>query len=772
MKSIPLLIAEELSVRPQQVEATIQLLDEGARVPFIARYRKEATGGLDDTQLRQLEERLIYLRELDERRQTILKSIQEQEKLTPELQTAIESAQTKQTLEDIYLPYRPKRRTKGQAAIEAGLLPLADALLNDPQQDPATLASTYINAEQGFEDVKQVLEGAKFILMERFCEHSELVVALRDKLRQQAILFATAPEDKRDPQSKFKDYFDYQEAFHKIPAHRALALFRGRKEGILRLQVELPNLETTIPHPCENMIAHYHAIHFDQRPADAWLMEVVRWTWKVKLSTQIENELFSELKEMAEKEAIQVFATNLNNLLMAAPAGNKVILGLDPGFRTGVKATIVDSTGQLLHYTTIFPHAPKNEWDASRELLAQLTQQYSVNLISIGNGTASRETDRLVADMLKTHPEITAKKIVVSEAGASVYSASALAAAEFPTLDVTYRGAVSIARRLQDPLAELVKIEPKAIGVGQYQHDVNQSHLARSLNNVVEDCVNAVGVDVNTASSALLSHVAGLNSTIATHIVNYRNQQGAFSSRQQLTQIPRLGQRTFEQAAGFLRIPNSENPLDASSVHPESYSVVEAIARHYQVDVRQLMQNAELLHQVDPKLFVTEQVGLPTLMDILKELEKPGRDPRPDFVMPHFKDEVTGLNDLTIGMVLEGVITNVTNFGAFVDVGVHQDGLVHISALSHTFVKNPHDVVKTGQIVKVKVMELDIPRKRIGLSMNLETAPAPAEAKTTHRQVQQPKNNKPRPRSEPAAQPKKSGTFANLFAQAKPLRKS
>ncbi len=773
MNSIYQRIAEEINAHPQQIETAVKLLDEGARVPFIARYRKEATGGLDDTQLRHLEERLMYLRELEERRQTILKSIQEQNKLSPELQQAIQSAHTKQMLEDLYLPYRPKRRTKGQAAIEAGILPLAETLLADPQQDPMILAENYLNAEQGFTDSKLVLEGAKFILMEQFAENPQLIMALRDKLRQQAVLTACAPEDKRDPKSKFKDYFDYQEAWHKIPAHRALALFRARKEGIVRLSLELPEIDTQITHPCEQLIAHYQNIQFAQRPADAWLAEVVRWTWKVKLSTQLENELLTELKEASELEAMRVFATNLKNLLMAAPAGNKVTLGLDPGLRTGVKVAVVDSTGQLLHYTALFPHAPQNEWDKSRAILAGICQEYSVDLISIGNGTASRETDRWVQDLFKTHPEIKAKKIVVSEAGASVYSASALAAEEFPNVDVSYRGAASIARRLQDPLAELVKIDPKSIGVGQYQHDVNQAKLARSLDNVVEDCVNAVGVDVNTASPALLARVAGLNSAIATQIVNYRNQQGAFLNRQQFTQIPRLGQKTFQQAAGFLRIANGNNPLDASAVHPESYSIVEAIAKHYHIDVKKLLDDKSILQQVDPKLFITEQFGLPTLIDILKELEKPGRDPRPDFVMPQFKDEVNDLNDLKVDMILEGVVTNVTNFGAFIDVGVHQDGLVHISALSHTFVKNPHDVVKTGQIVKVKVTELDLARKRIGLSMNLEVTSTPINKPTTTLSTQKPaqkKMQKPHSSTTPE-KPASNNTFAALFAQAKPLRK-
>ncbi len=725
MNSISRRIAEELGVREQQVNATVTLLDEGATVPFIARYRKEVTGSLDDIQLRTLEERLRYLRELEDRRGTILNSIEEQGKLTDELRASIEAADTKNRLEDLYLPYKPKRRTKAQIAREAGLEPLADTLYDDPTQDPETVAAGYLNPEAGVEDVKAALDGARYILMERFAEDAELLGALRDFVWQEGQLKVTVVEGKENEGAKFRDYFDHVEPLRKVPSHRALAILRGRNEGILAYSIVMGDAEEDRrqPHPAEQRIAAHWRIRDNGRAADKWLSDVVRWTWRVKLSTQIETDLIAQVREAAETEAINVFAANLKDLLLLAPAGPRPTLGLDPGLRTGVKVAVIDGTGQVVDHGAIFPHAPQNKWDQSIAQMAAWCQKYKIELVAIGNGTASRETEKLVGDLCKRYPELKLARIVVNESGASIYSASEFASRELPDLDVTIRGAVSIARRLQDPLAELVKIEPKSIGVGQYQHDVSQVQLSRSLDAVVEDCVNGVGVDLNTASVPLLTRVSGLNPSIAQNIVDFRNQNGKFTSRKQLLKVSRLGDRTFEQAAGFLRIAGGENPLDRSSVHPEAYGVVEAIAERNGKRVEDILGDSAFLRSLNPQDYVTEQFGLPTIKDIISELEKPGRDPRPEFRFAHFEEGVETLNDLKPGMVLEGSVTNVTNFGAFVDIGVHQDGLVHISALSHTFVKDPREVVKAGDIVKVKVMEVDIPRKRIGLSMRMDDQP-------------------------------------------------
>lgn len=722
------ILAQELAVKPQQIVAAITLLDEGATVPFIARYRKEVTQGLDDTQLRTLQERLTYLREMEERREAILKSIAEQNKLTPELEAAIREADTKIRLEDLYRPYKPKRRTKGQIAIEAGLEPLADALYNDPTLSPETTAEAYINPEKEIRDVKAALEGARAILMERFAEDPALLEKCRLYLQNHAILQSAVIPEKEKDAIKFQDYFQHQEPWNKVPSHRALAMFRGRRESFLQLNLILPEDENKNATPVpQQMISDHFGIRANHRAADPWLLDVVRWTWKVKVQPHLETELLGILRESAEEEAIIVFKQNLHDLLMAAPAGHLNTLGLDPGLRTGVKVAVIDGTGKLLTTNTIYPHVPHNQWQASLQTLSQLIIQHDIKLISIGNGTASRETEKLVEECMKKHPDRKLIKVVVSEAGASVYSASELAAKEFPSLDVSLRGAVSIARRLQDPLAELVKIDPKSIGVGQYQHDVNQIKLARTLDTVVEDAVNAVGVDVNTASAPLLEHIAGLNQQIAQNLIIYRETHGKFSDRRELLKVPRLGEKAFEQAAGFLRIANGTNPLDASAVHPEAYPVVESILQKSNRSLSDLIGNNTFLHTLNPKEFTTEKFGLPTVQDILKELEKPGRDPRACFQTAQFKEGVESLDDLKPGMILEGVITNVANFGAFVDIGVHQDGLVHISALSNQFVKDPRTIVKTGQIVKVKVLEIDKPRKRISLTMQLE---APIEPGT------------------------------------------
>lgn len=731
MQQISTRIAEELAVSPRQVDAAVQLLDEGATVPFIARYRKEVTGGLDDTQLRRLDERLSYLRELEERRGVILKSIADQEKLTPELEQSIVQAETKTELEDLYLPYKPKRRTKAQIAREAGLQPLAELLLEDPQKDPETEAAGYLNSEHNIGDTKAALDGARQILMEQFAEDATLLGKLRDYLWENGYLKSTLVEGKAEEGRKFSDYFEYSEPLNKIPSHRALAVLRGRNEGVLGLQL-VPNKELLedeqASNPCQMMIAQAFNIENQGRAADAWLQTVVLWTWKIKLHMHFETELIGRIREMAENAAIHVFANNLRDLLMAAPAGAKVTMGLDPGLRTGVKVVVVDDTGKLLTHTTIFPHAPQNQWDQSLRKLATLCEMHKVDLVSIGNGTASRETDKLVSELQKKHPELTFDRIMVSEAGASVYSASELAALEFPDLDVSFRGAVSIARRLQDPLAELVKIEPKSIGVGQYQHDVSQSQLSKTLGAVVEDCVNAVGVDLNTASAPLLARVSGLNKTLAGNIVAFRESHGRFASRKQLLDVERLGPKAFEQAAGFLRIHAGENPLDASTVHPEAYTVVEQMLSQLgDKPVEAVMGKADVIRKLTPESFVSEQFGLPTINDILKELEKPGRDPRGDFKMAKFKDGVEHLEDLKPKMELEGTVTNVTDFGAFVDIGVHQDGLVHISMMSDKFISNPREVVKAGDIVRVHVIDVDLKRRRIGLSM---IGPEPAGAVT------------------------------------------
>ena len=714
--NISQVIANELNVKESQILATVTLLDNGATVPFIARYRKEATGGLDDTQLRCLEERLTYLRDLQARRDVILKSIAEQNKLTPELKEKILLVDNKATLEDIYLPYKPKRRTKAQIAKEVGLESLAFTLLNDPNSIPEKLAENYINKE--VLTVKDALEGARHILMEHFSENADLLAQLRQALWNKGCITSQVIKSKEMEGNKFSDYFAYEEAIKKIPSHRVLALLRGQREGILNINLHLSASET---HECISLIENTFKISKQKKPADSWLAETVSWTWRIKLFLKLELELLLQLREMADQEAINVFASNLRHLLMSSPAGSRVTMGLDPGLRTGVKVVIIDGTGKLLRHISIFPHAPKHQWDVSLEILQQLCQQFKVELISIGNGTASRETDKLVTALKKKYPSLNLKSIVISEAGASVYSASELAANEFPSLDVSYRGAVSIARRLQDPLAELVKIDPKSIGVGQYQHDVNQVKLSRSLQTVMEDCVNAVGVNVNTASIALLSCVAGLNATVAKNIISFRDQHGAFVNRLQLKKVPRLGEKCFEQAAGFLRIVNGENPLDASAVHPESYTLVEKILQKTHQSINTVMGNTPFLQAVNAKDFVDVQFGIPTITDILRELEKPGRDPRPEFKTVNFKEGIETIEDLKPGIILEGMVTNVANFGAFVDIGVHQDGLVHKSMFANHFIKNPHEFVKVGDIVKVKVLEVDIPRKRIQLTMCLET---------------------------------------------------
>ena len=720
IKAIPQLIAEELSVREAQVLAAIKLLDEGSTVPFIARYRKEVTGALDDTQLRQLEQRLQYLRDMDDRRQTILASIEEQGKLSPRLRQSILEADTKNRLEDLYLPYKQKRRTKALIAREAGREPLADALLADPGLNPEEVATNYFNADAGIADSKAALDGARQILMERFAEDADLLARVRQFLQDHVQLAARLIDGKEHEGAKFRDYFEHTEALGKVPSHRALAMFRGRNEGILSLNLVMHAEEKpTEAHPCEAMIASHWHIEDRQRPADRWLRDTVRWTWRVKLLTHLQTDLLGQLRERAEQGAIEVFAHNLKDLLLAAPAGPKATIGLDPGLRTGVKVAVVDANGKVLDHGAIFPTPPQKRIQEAAAVLLKMIRQYDVALIAIGNGTASRETDKFVGDLLRDQPELKVKKVMVNEAGASIYSASELAAREFPDLDVTIRGAVSIARRLQDPLAELVKIDPKSIGVGQYQHDVSQVQLARQLDSVVEDCVNAVGVDVNTASAPLLTRVSGLTQSIASNIVALRDQQGSFSNRQQLLQVSRFGDKTFEQAAGFLRVTGGDNPLDASAVHPESYGVVQSIARRQQREVSGIIGDSRFLRALNPGDYTNDGVGLLTVKDIITELDKPGRDPRPEFRMAEFQDGVEKMSDLKPDMTLEGTVTNVTNFGAFVDIGVHQDGLVHISALAERFVKDPRDVVKAGDIVRVKIMDVDHARKRIALTMRL-----------------------------------------------------
>jgi uncharacterized protein len=723
-------IATELAVQTWQVDAAVKLLDEGSTVPFISRYRKEVTGVLDDTQLRTLEERLSYLRDLNARRKTILDSIEKQGKLTPELANHINVADSKTRLEDLYLPYKTKRRTKAQIAIEAGLQPLADAILKDPTLDPEQTALGYLNAELQISHSKDALDGAKQILMERFSLAADLLAELRNIGWQDAQWQTQVVEGKQQEGAKFQDYFEFQEALKTIPSHRALAILRARNEGILQATIIWSANEHL---PYESRVASYWRIKDQGRAADKWLNEVVRWTWRVKLASQLETALITRVREASEDSAIGVFANNLKDLLLAAPAGDKVTLGLDPGLRTGVKAVVVDPTGKLLKSETIFPHVPHNKWQVALELVVHWCQTYQVQLVAIGNGTGSRETDKLVKEAQARLGAQAPQRIIVSEAGASIYSASALAAAEFPDLDVSYRGAVSIARRLQDPLAELVKIEPKAIGVGQYQHDVSQVQLTRKLDNVVEDCVNNVGVDLNTASAPLLQRVAGLNKTMAENIVLYRDINGAFNNRKQLLKVARLGDKAFEQSAGFLRIRGGDNPLDGTSVHPEAYGLVDQLAGQLKLTVADLI-GSDQLKQIRVKQLHDQGFGEHTLQDLLSELQKPGRDPRPEFRMAKLTDGVESIKDLTLGAVMEGTISNVTNFGAFVDLGVHQDGLVHISALSHQYVKDPHDLVKAGDIVKVKVMQIDVARKRIGLTMRLsDELPTPDDSSNSRK---------------------------------------
>ncbi|MBY8256697.1 RNA-binding transcriptional accessory protein [Vibrio fluvialis] len=760
-------IAKELNVRSEQVIAAVKLIDDGNTVPFIARYRKEVTGGLDDTQLRTLDSRLAYLREMDDRRQTIIKSIQDQGKLTPELEQAIQDADSKTRLEDLYLPYKPKRRTKGQIAIEAGLEPLADKLWTQPDTDPEREAERYIAADKGIDDSKAALDGARAIIMERIAEDANLLEKIRQHLTRNAEIVSRVVEGKERDGEKFKDYFDHREPISKVPSHRALAMLRGRNEGFLTLTLNAdPELEETARQSyCETLIAEHYGIHLSQAAADAWRKQVISWSWRIKVSMHMETELMNAMKERAEIDAIDVFATNLKDLLMAAPAGPRATLGLDPGLRTGCKVAVVDATGKVLATDTIYPHQPHNQYDRAMASVAALVKQHHVDLIAIGNGTASRETDAFAADLIK-RGNLKVQKITVSEAGASVYSASELAAKEFPNLDVSLRGAVSIARRLQDPLAELVKIDPKSIGVGQYQHDVSQSMLAKRLDAVVEDCVNAVGVDVNTASPALLTRVAGLSSTLAQNIVDYRDENGRFDSRSALKKVPRLGPKAFEQCAGFLRIMDGKNPLDASAVHPEAYPVVKNIAEKNQKAIKALIGNSEFLRNLRAVDYTDEHFGVPTVSDIIKELDKPGRDPRPEFKTATFADGVNEVSDLEIGMVLEGVVSNVANFGAFVDIGVHQDGLVHISALTDRFVSDPREVVKAGDIVKVKVMEVDVQRKRIALTMRLNDEPGQESRPARSSQPRQ--ERAPRRRDEPSnAGGAMSGAFAAAFAKAK-----
>lgn len=757
-------IAKAVGASVDQVRAAVDLLDEGATVPFIARYRKEVTGGLDDTQLRDLQEQLIYQRELEERRASILQALSDSGKLTEELERDIWAADTKQRLEDLYLPYKPKRRTRAQVAREAGLEPLAMMLWEDPMRDPETQAAAFVNPDKGVADVRAALDGARDILAEVFFENADMLEELREFLWKKAYLVSkVVPEKETDPAAaKYSDYFDYDEPIETVPSHRALAVFRGRQEGLLTVKVLLTEEEEALPvHPCQALIARAHGIKNLGRPADVWLAGVVRWCWRVKCLASVEGDLLTRLRERAETEAIGVFGTNLKDLLLAAPAGHKGVIGLDPGIRTGVKVAVISDTGAVLDTTVIYPHEPRRDWEGSIHTLAQLARKYGSKLISIGNGTASRETDKLAGDLISRHPELGLTKIVVSEAGASVYSASAAAAAELPDLDVSYRGAVSIARRLQDPLAELVKINPKAIGVGQYQHDVNQSELARKLDAVVEDCVNAVGVDVNTASAALLVRVAGLSSLQAKSIVSWREKNGAFAERRALLDVPRLGPKTFEQAAGFLRIPDAADPLDASGVHPEAYPVVQRIVEKTGLSVKSLIGNHDVLSRLKASDYTDEQFGVPTVTDILKELEKPGRDPRPEFKTAKFQEGVHEIKDLVPGMTLEGVVSNVAAFGAFVDIGVHQDGLVHVSELSDRFVRDPREVVKVGDIVRVRVLDVDVARKRISLSMrSREKAVRNVTSATDKRS-----NVTVRPNNRPQKSP--SGAMAAAFAGLK-----
>ncbi|GLX78337.1 transcription accessory protein [Thalassotalea insulae] len=773
MTTIAEQLAQELNVKTAQVNAAINLLDDGATVPFIARYRKEATQGLDDNHLRQLAQRLAYLRELNERRQVILTNIEQQGKLSVELKAQLEQADNKTRLEDLYLPYRPKRRTKGQMAIEAGLAPLADLLFSDWSVNPEQAALDYLNTELGYGDAEQVLEGVSYILIERFSEDANLLQKLRRHLKKQAHMVSRVVKKKQQEAAKYQDYFDHHELLSKVPSHRALAMLRGRNEGFLNLSIDVdPGQEASAYSSAEQIISEHFSFRFSGQAAAAFLTKVVRLAWKAKLSVSLETELLGQLRERAETEAINVFATNLKDLLMAAPAGAKVTLGLDPGLRTGCKIAIVSDTGKLLHTTTIFPHAPQNNWDKSVRTLVNLCQQHKVELIAIGNGTASRESDKLVVEVLEQLEQKSVKKVLVSEAGASVYSASELAANEFPDLDVSLRGAVSIARRLQDPLAELVKIDPKAIGVGQYQHDVSQSQLTAMLDNVIEDCVNAVGVELNSASAALLTRVSGLNKTMAQNIVRFRDEHGRFNNRKELKKVARLGPKAFEQSAGFLRIANGDNPLDQSGVHPETYPVVEKMLQALNSDIAEVMGNSDKLKQLTAQQLADEQFGVITVEDIIAELEKPGRDPRPEFKTANFKEGINTINDLQVGMILEGVVSNVANFGAFVDLGVHQDGLVHISAMTNKFISDPHDIVKAGDIVKVKVTEVEAARKRISLTMRLDDAISakPAQQKKSfdnkksNGKAHQPKSGQ-RPHKNKAKEPA-NAAMGNAFADA------
>ncbi|WP_159822179.1 Tex family protein [Colwellia sp. 20A7] len=785
-------IAQELKVKTSQINAAINLLDDGSTVPFIARYRKEATEGLDDNHLRELATRLVYLRDLEARRQVILTSIKQQDKLTAELAKQINSADNKTRLEDLYLPYKPKRRTKGQIAIEAGIEPLANSLFNnwqlDPEQEAQTYLSTVVTKDAGFDDIEAILAGASAILAERFTEDANLLQKLRSHILKQAHLTSKVVKGKDKEGIKFRDYFEHSEKLKTVPSHRMLAMLRGRNEGFLQLKIDVdPSQEKGTVSSAEQIINDHLTLRLTQQKAASFLTSTVRLAWKSKLSVSLSNEILTQLREQAERQAIKVFAENLSDLLMAAPAGAKVTLGLDPGLRTGCKIAIVDATGKLLHTITIFPHAPQNHWDKSVRTLVNVCRQYKVELIAIGNGTGSRESDKLVSEVIAQFDSTTGlakpKKMIVSEAGASVYSASEFAAKEFPDLDVSIRGAVSIARRLQDPLAELVKIDPKAIGVGQYQHDVSQSQLSQSLDDVVEDCVNAVGVDLNSASVALLTRVAGLNKTMANNIVQFRDEQGAFSNRKQLKKVARLGPKAFEQAAGFLRISGGDNPLDQCAVHPETYLIVENIIKQLNIDSADLLNSAEQLQQVNISELATEQFGEVTINEIIKELIKPNRDPRPEFKTATFADGVNNIADLEVGMVLEGVVSNVANFGAFIDVGVHQDGLVHISAITDKFISDPREIIKAGEIVKVKVVEVDAARKRISLTMRLDDSVSkndgsgqakPERASTQHK----PQNNKPqhhnnksqeatqRKPHKPKSQKVENAVMGNAFADA------
>ncbi|MFJ8147858.1 Tex family protein [Streptomyces sp. NPDC096048] len=742
VRSIESRIAEELGVRERQVKAAVELLDGGSTVPFIARYRKEATEMLDDAQLRTLEERLRYLRELEERRTAILDSVREQGKLTEELEARIRGAETKARLEDIYLPYKPKRRTKAQIAREAGLEPLAEGLLGDPSVDPLAAASAFVDADKGVPDPQAALDGARSILTEKFSEDADLIGELRERMWVRGRLAAKVKEGKEEAGAKFADYFDFAEPFTDLPSHRILAMLRGEKEGVLDLVLE-PEEATDGPSSYEGIVASRFGIADRGRPGDKWLTDTVRWAWRTRVLVHLGIDLRLRLRTTAEDEAVNVFAANLRDLLLAAPAGTRATLGLDPGFRTGVKVAVVDATGKVVATDVIHPHVPANRWDEAIAKLARLAEEHAVELIAIGNGTASRETDKLAGELITKHPELKLTKVMVSEAGASVYSASAFASQELPDMDVSLRGAVSIARRLQDPLAELVKIDPKSIGVGQYQHDLSEVKLSRSLDAVVEDCVNGVGVDVNTASAPLLARVSGVTSGLAENIVAHRDANGPFRSRTELKKVSRLGPKAYEQCAGFLRIRGGSDPLDASSVHPEAYPVVRRMVKTTGQEVAGLIGNTSVLRSLKPTEFVNETFGLPTVTDILRELEKPGRDPRPAFKTATFKEGVEKISDLSSGMVLEGVVTNVAAFGAFVDVGVHQDGLVHVSAMSKTFVKDPRDVVKPGDIVKVKVMDVDIPRKRISLTLRLDDEAAPQGGQGSHGEQKRERGGKP-----------------------------